>query len=112
MSGDRKRSRPQPVGDILPGVLDELGLRERMAARGQLDAWPRVVGEQVARHSRALDLSDGVLVIQADHAAWRQELTLLVPRIIERYNELFGEGTVVEIRWDRPPPGRRGRARR
>ena len=96
--------RPEPVGTVLESLLDRLGLSRRLQERRLLAAWPSVVGEKIARHSRALDLQDGVLILQADHGAWRQELTLLAPQVIERYNEMFGAGTVREVRWDRRPP--------
>ena len=63
--------------------------------------WAEIVGERTAAHTRAVDIADGVLVIEADHAAWRQELSLLFPAIIEKYNARHGEGTVREIRWRR-----------
>ena len=72
-----------------------------------LSSWPAVAGELASRHARAVDLSDGVLLLEADHAAWRQELTLLAPVIIEKFNALHGAGTVREIRWTRGPSRRR-----
>ena len=55
-----------------------------------------------------MDLVDGVLVLEADHGAWRQELTMLVPMIIQKFNAMFGEGTVTEVQWwDRPHRGRK-----
>jgi len=59
------------------------------------------VGDKAAAHTRAEDIADGVLTIAADHAAWRHELSLLFPAIIEKYNARHGEGTVREIRWRR-----------
>jgi len=109
MKGGGRRGRPVRVAEILEGVLAELGLKERLAERKLLLAWPQVVGERIARSSRATDIKDGVLTLQADHPVWRQELTLLMPSIIARYNELYGPGTVREIRWDRSFPRRPAR---
>ena len=39
-----------------------------------------------------MDLQDGVLILEADHGAWRQELTMLMPEIIEKFNALCGDG--------------------
>ena len=88
-----------------------LGLRERAQERGVLSRWAEIAGEEIATHARALDIQDGVLILEADHGAWRQELAMLAPRIIEKFNTLCGPGTVVEIQWrERPVPGRnRGR---
>jgi predicted nucleic acid-binding Zn ribbon protein len=99
MTGERGKSRPQAVGDILPAALAAAGLDRRLAERSALDDWAQVAGERVAAHSRAVDLRDGVLVLDADHGVWRLELTLLFPAIMRKYNERRGEGTVREIRW-------------
>jgi len=94
---------PQPISRILREVLDECGLDDRLEERAALLRWPEIVGDDIASHSRAVDLNDGVLVLEADHGAWRQELTLLVPMIIKKFNAMFGDGTVREIHWrDRP----------
>jgi len=104
MRDDGRTGRPVRVSEILEDALMKFGLKERMAERKLLLAWPQVVGEKIARRSRAVDLQDGVLTLQADNAVWRQELTLLMPGIISKYNEIFGSGTVREIKWDRRLP--------
>ena len=101
MNDDRKKARPELVGSILESVLDRTGLAARARERGVLESWPEIVGERVAAHSRAVDIADGVLTLEADHAAWKQELTLLFPTIIEKYNARHGRGTVREVRWRR-----------
>jgi predicted nucleic acid-binding Zn ribbon protein len=104
---------PQPVSKILAGVLRECGLSERLKERSPLLAWAEVVGEEIAQHSKATDISEGILIVEADHGAWRQELTLLIPMIIKKFNALFGEGTVTEIQWrNRPGQGRKRYSRK
>ena len=103
-----KNEGPQSVSRILEGALRRYGLYDRLTERSVLAKWPEIVGEEIAAHSRALDLADGVLVLEADHGAWRQELTLLMPMIAEKFNALCGAGTVTEIQWrDRPRRGRK-----
>jgi len=99
------------VASILESVLRRCGLQERLTERSTLDKWPEVVGPEIASHSQALDLVDGLLVIDADHGAWRQELTLLVPTIIEKFNDLCGADTVTEIQWRHRPFRNRTRSR-
>jgi predicted nucleic acid-binding Zn ribbon protein len=103
-----KKEGPQPISRLIEGALRQFGLHERFTERSVLLKWSEVVGEEIATHSRAVDLIDGVLVLEADHGAWRQELTLLMPMIIKKFNELCGAGTVKEIQWrDRPVRGRK-----
>lgn len=97
---DGKRG-PEAIGSILDSVLESSGLRRRVEERDLLGTWPEMVGERIAAHSRAVDLQDGVLQVDADHAAWRQELTLLFPEILHRYRARFGDDAVKEIRWQR-----------
>jgi len=101
MDDDRQKSRPVRVDAIIASVLKSTGLTERALERSVLETWAEIVGERTAAHTRAVDIADGVLVIEADHAAWRQELSMLFPAIIEKYNARHGEGTVREIRWRR-----------
>jgi predicted nucleic acid-binding Zn ribbon protein len=96
------------VSSILGAVLKQCGLQERVHERGPLLSWPQIVGAKIAEHSRAVDISDGVLILEADHGAWRQEVSLLTPMIIKKFNALHGEGTVTEIQWrDRPGQSRK-----
>jgi len=103
-----KREGPLPVSRLIEGALRQYGLHDRLEERAALLRWREIVGDDIAGHSRAVDLENGVLVLEADHGAWRQELTMLVPMIIQKFNAMFGEGTVTEIRWrDRPHRGRK-----
>ncbi|MEN8006245.1 MAG: DUF721 domain-containing protein [Candidatus Krumholzibacteriota bacterium] len=103
-----KRQGPLPVSRLIEGALRQCGLHDRMEERAALLRWREIVGEEIAGHSRAVDLVDGILVLEADHGAWRQELTMLVPMIIQKFNAMFGEGTVTDIQWrDRPVRGRK-----
>lgn len=108
MAARREKTGPQPVSRILEGMLRESGLRDRLQGRAALLGWREIVGTEIADHSRAVDLVDGVLTLDADHGAWRQEVTMLVPEIMRKFNARYGEGTVTTIAWvDRPRRGRR-----
>ena len=103
-----KREGPLPVSRLIEGALRQFGLHDRLEERAALLRWREIVGDEIAEHSRAVDLVDGILVLEADHGAWRQELTMLVPMIIQKFNAMFGEGTVTDIQWrDRPVRGRK-----
>jgi predicted nucleic acid-binding Zn ribbon protein len=107
MNDHKRHGSPLSLDRVLDSVLRDCGLEDRLAQRRALDAWGAVVGREIATHSRAIDLENGVLTLQADHGAWRQELTLLVPQIMERFNSRFGPGTVTAIQWARPATDRR-----
>lgn len=104
---------PQPISGILKAALRQYGLDERLQERSPLTAWREIVGNEIAEHSKAVDINEGVLILEADHGAWRQELTLLIPMIINKFNALYGEGTVTEIQWrNRPGQSRKRYSRK
>jgi predicted nucleic acid-binding Zn ribbon protein len=101
MSQHDRKTGPVRLGRILDGVLSDCGLDARLAERSLLEAWPRIVGERLAANVRAVDVREGVLWLESTHGAWRQEVSLLAPRIINECNAACGEGTVTAIRWTR-----------
>lgn len=101
MSQRDRKEGPVRLGRILDGVLSDCGLNDRLAERELLLAWNQIAGERLAAHVRAVDLREGVLWLDTDHGAWRQEVSLLLPRILRECNARSGEGTVKEIRWVR-----------
>lgn len=109
MTRPERRGSPVPLERVLDGLLRAHGLEDRLVQRRALDAWESIVGSAIATHARAVDLADGVLTLQADHGAWRQEITLLLPQIVTAFNDRYGPGTVNSIQWARPATGRRRR---
>ncbi|RKZ16329.1 hypothetical protein DRQ50_06275 [bacterium] len=102
-----RRRGPQPLSRILPDALRQAGLDERLEERAPLLRWAEIAGEEIGRHTRAVDLQEGELVLEADHGAWRQEVTMLAPAIISKFNAVFGTGTVTAIRWRGRPARQR-----
>lgn len=111
LSKFRTRYGPQHTSSLVQKTLKYFGLQDRLAERAPIERWPEVVGSNMATHTRAVDIKNKVLILEADHGAWRQEVTMLIPMIIKKYNAMFGEGTVEEISW-RDRPKRSGHGRR
>lgn len=72
----RPKSRPTPVGDVLPGVLADLGLGEAATAARISEAWAEVVGTEAAGHSWPAALRAGVLDVEVDSSVWAQQIQL------------------------------------
>lgn len=97
---DKKPKRgPEKISGILDSVLEQSGINRRSSERRILDDWEEIVGEGIAGNSRPVDIHDGVLYLEAGHPAWKQELNMLMPEIIEKVNKVYGPGTVKAIKW-------------
>lgn len=77
-SGDLER-----VGSLLPAVLG----RGMSAERRLADAWPHVVGPEVARNAQPRSLRAGRLVVATSSSVWAQTLQHMVGEILPRLNE-------------------------
>ena len=61
------KTRPdrwQAPGDLLPKLMQQLGLSERLRESEVIDAWKQIVGEFIAAHSAPVSLRAGVLSVR------------------------------------------------
>ena len=97
MSGPPKP--PASLADALASYLKQSGYARRMQQAGVIEAWPELVGPQIAAVTRPESVTpDGVLRVTVASAAWATELGLMTPRILARINA-GRTGRVKEIRW-------------
>jgi hypothetical protein len=100
--------RPSPLAEALASYLRRSGFAKRIQQAGVIEAWPELVGPQIAAVTAPESVTpDGVLRVRVATAAWANELSLMTPRILARLND-GRQGRVKEIRWvpglDRPRP--------
>jgi predicted nucleic acid-binding Zn ribbon protein len=63
-------------------------------------AWPRAVGEGIARHAWPARLArDGTLHVATDSSTWAFELAQLAPTLLTRLREEAGEATPTALRF-------------
>jgi len=87
------------VGAALPRALKSLGISRRTREAQALWLWPQVIGPHLARESRALRLTGGILLVTASSPALAHQLHLERGMLIERLNEAIGVPAVREIRF-------------
>ena len=68
---------PQPFGAVLDRLVKARGWQKPAAEATVFGAWERVVGPDVAAHSRPVKLEDGELTVEAESTAWATQLRLL-----------------------------------
>ena len=88
---------PRHIGSGISAVLRQLGLGAKLRQYEVLEAWPRVVGENIARISTAESIRDGKLFVSVVHSVWRNELIFLKKEIIEKLNKEMNQEIVKDI---------------
>ncbi len=97
---DRKRGKPTPLKDVVPAVLGESGLSERLEQAGVIVQWPAIVGRDIAKVTQAISVDKkGVLQVAVTNSAWMTELSMMEPELLRAINEKSGSRKVQRIRW-------------
>jgi predicted nucleic acid-binding Zn ribbon protein len=89
---------PVPLRDALAGVGRELGMPSPAQLSALLDAWPEVVGTDLARHTSVRSVRDGVLVVATAEPAVAAQFRYLETDVCAAARRLVGPGVVRSVR--------------
>ena len=111
---------PQPLASVLARLVKARGWQQPKAEGTVFGDWERVVGAEVAAHSRPVKLEGGELTVEAESTAWATQLRLLTGRLLANIAAEVGRGVVVRLHihgptapaWSRGPRRVRGRGPR
>jgi predicted nucleic acid-binding Zn ribbon protein len=105
-----RNREPKGLGDIVGSLTQELGWTEPLARSEMIDAWPEVVGDEMAKHSVPMTIDKGTLVIRCDSTAWATQLRLMRGTITTFIAERYPEAGVESISVNGPdaPTWKRG----
>jgi predicted nucleic acid-binding Zn ribbon protein len=98
MSGGSNAGPSKKVGDILPRVMKDLGLEEKVEERRLRRDWAEIVGGAVARRSRPRCVRGKTLFIGVADNVWMQEIRFHQQEIVEKVRKEFPKLDVKSIR--------------
>ncbi len=82
----KKSKKPLLLSELLPEVLDELKLSDKIIEQKAILLWRRAVGNEIKKHTKPYSIEDGILVVLVDNSAWMNELTFLKNEILKKIN--------------------------
>jgi predicted nucleic acid-binding Zn ribbon protein len=86
--------------DVLPKLMQRLGLRERLHETEVLEAWSKIVGDFIAAHSAPVALREGVLYVRVLQPALHYELEQVSKiDILRKLKQRFGGRVIRDIRF-------------
>jgi predicted nucleic acid-binding Zn ribbon protein len=92
--------RWKAAAELLPALMQKLGLRERLHENEVLEAWASIVGDFIAVHSAPVALRDGVLYVRVLQPALHYELEQISKRdILGKLKHRFGTRTIRDVRF-------------
>lgn len=111
---------PQLFGAVLQRLMKQRGWEKPKAEATVFGAWEKVVGEDIAKHSRPVKLDDGVLTVEAESTAWATQLRMLAASLLRSIAAEVGHNVVTRLNihgpaapsWQRGPRRVQGRGPR
>ncbi len=87
------------VGDVLRECLEKSSMQGRLDEVRACDAFPLVVGSQIASMCKKPYMKNCVMTIATSNASLRSELNMSRRRIVKGINEILGQNVVTEIQY-------------
>ena len=87
------------VGKALNGILKDLGLQGRINQYRVLEMWPEIVGENIAKYTKAERVQENIIYIKVKNNTWRTELQFQKNIILENISQKVGKGIIKDIRF-------------
>jgi predicted nucleic acid-binding Zn ribbon protein len=95
-----RADRWQAPADLVPKLMQRLGLRERLHETEVIEAWSKIVGEFIAAHSAPTALREGVLYVRVLQPALHYELEQVSKtEILRKLKQRFGGKTIRDVRF-------------
>ena len=95
-----RRDRWQVPGDLLPKLMQQLGLSERLHENEVIDAWKTIVGEFIAAHSCPISLRAGVLFVRVLQPTLHYQFEQISKaEILRKLKQRFGRKIIRDIRF-------------
>ena len=82
---------------VLSGLLKKLQRDARPSREDVNEVWARLAGEEAARHSWPVRLTQGRMVVGVENSGWMHALSLRKPFLVEGLIELMGAGRVRQL---------------
>ena len=88
------------TAELLPKIMQRLGLKERLHEAEVIEAWAKIVGEFIASHSAPVALREGVLYVRVLQPALHYELEQVSKiDIVRKLKRRFGVEVVRDVRF-------------
>jgi predicted nucleic acid-binding Zn ribbon protein len=86
--------------DVLPKLMQRLGLKERLHENEVIEAWSKIVGDFIAAHSAPVALREGILYVRVLQPALHYELEQISKLdILRKLKQRFGGKIIRDVRF-------------
>lgn len=94
-----KRKDPAPLQSVLADLFRSLGIEKKIVQHQIIRDWPELVGEKIARVSKAERVDGSILYVRVVSDAWRNELVLMKNKILSKIHRGYGPRSIQDVRF-------------
>src|SRR5438445_851653 len=95
-----RADRWQSPAELVPKLMQRLGLREQLHETEMIEVWSKIVGEFIAAHSAPVALRDGIVYVRVLQPALHYELEQVSKiEILRKLKQRFGGKPIRDIRF-------------
>ena len=95
-----RTDRWQSPAELVPKLMQRLGLRERLHETEVIDAWSKIVGDFIATHSAPVALREGILYVRVLQPVLHYELEQVSKiDILRKLKKRFGAKIIRDVRF-------------
>jgi len=88
------------AAELLPKLMQRLGLKERLHETEVQEAWSKIVGDFIAAHSAPVALREGILYVRVLQPALHYELEQVSKiDILRKLKQRFGGKVIRDVRF-------------
>ncbi len=91
------RSNDRTLGEAIREMLSQYRLEGKLKQARIIEAWPEVVGDLIARHTKDIYIKGRTLFVQLDSPALKNELSYEKTTILNSLNASVGEEVITEV---------------
>ena len=92
-----KRRNEYTIKQALDEMIESYGMKAKLNSVKATEAWEKMVGKMIAKHTRNVYVKNRKLFIFLDSAPLKQELSYQKTRVVELLNEEVGEEVILEV---------------
>jgi len=90
--------RANPIADVMPRVLANLGLDRRRAEAEIVRVWNNLIDPNIIAHAQPTGLNKGTLFVTVDSSVWLNEIVRYRRKeVLDRLQHSFGRDLIARI---------------
>lgn len=93
----KRAATDQKLGDVILELLEKYQLKNKLFEQHIFNAWEKIVGKTIHKHTTGLNVIDKKLIISLNSAALREELMLGKTKIRDLINQELGVEFIEEV---------------